>query len=61
VTGRKRWVIALMVLAAGVAAIVLALGSPKGLDSAAKVGALLSDNWPIWCWLSGGRRLSFDN
>lgn len=45
--GRKRWVVALIMLAAGVAAIVLALGSPKGLDSAAKVGALIAGLTPL--------------
>jgi hypothetical protein len=36
-----------MMLAAGVAAIVLALGSSKGLDSAAKVGALIAGLTPL--------------
>ncbi len=46
-TGWKRWAVALVVLAAGAAAIVLALGSPTGLDSVAKVGGLLAGLTPL--------------
>jgi hypothetical protein len=47
VTGWKRWAVALVVLTAGAAAIVLALRSPTGLDSVAKVGGLIAGLVPL--------------
>jgi hypothetical protein len=46
-TGWKRWAAALVVLAAGTTAIVVALGSPEGLDSVVKVGALIAGLTPL--------------
>jgi hypothetical protein len=47
VTGRKRWAVVLIMLAAGAVVIVLAFRSPEGLDSAAKVGALIAGLAPL--------------
>ncbi|MEV4054319.1 NACHT domain-containing protein [Amycolatopsis sp. NPDC049688] len=43
----KRWAVALIVVTAGAAAIVLALRSPMGLDSAAKIGGLIAGLVPL--------------
>ncbi|MCS7482946.1 NACHT domain-containing protein [Umezawaea endophytica] len=46
-TGWKRWAVALVVITTGAAAIVLASRTPAGLDSAAKVGALIAGLVPL--------------
>ncbi|HWO62418.1 MAG TPA: NACHT domain-containing protein [Umezawaea sp.] len=46
-TGWKRWAVALVVVTAAAAAIGWALRSPTGLDSAAKVGALIAGLVPL--------------
>ncbi|MEV6620353.1 hypothetical protein AB0M83_04370 [Amycolatopsis sp. NPDC051106] len=43
----KRWAVALVVLAAGATAIVWALRSPAGFDSAAKAGGLIAALVPL--------------
>jgi NACHT domain-containing protein len=47
VAGWKRWAVALIVFGAGALAIIWALGSPQGLDSATKVGALITGLTPL--------------
>jgi hypothetical protein len=47
VAGWKRWAVALVVLSVGVAVFVWVLGSPAGLDSAVRVGALIAGLTPL--------------
>lgn len=47
VAGWKRWAVALITLVAGATVIVLAWRSPGGLESAARIGALIVGLAPL--------------